>query len=108
MTTDIAAGCGMELVDRVRMLMSASLRSIASIAYHPAVRSGSWSGAAKHQEVIGDDTEPDPAVHPTLPAVPTPPQPVTALERTDSSFTASAPAEGCEQSGSASREAAAA
>src|SRR5712664_2267285 len=92
MTIDIAPGCGMECLARVRVLISAFPPSIASIAHHPAVPSGSWPGAAEHQQVIGDDTEPDPALHPALTAVPAPPQSVTSLERADPSFTTRAPA----------------
>src|SRR6266849_7276239 len=55
----------------------------------------SWPGAAEHQQVIGDDAEPDPALHPALAAVPAPPEPMTALKRTDPAFAPRAPAEGC-------------
>jgi hypothetical protein len=34
---------------------------------------GSWPGPTEHQQVIGDDAQPDPALHPALPAVPAPP-----------------------------------
>src|SRR5256712_11493439 len=54
---------------------------------------GSWPGAAEHQQVIGDDTESHPALHPALAAVPAPPEPMTALERADPSFAPRAPAE---------------
>src|SRR6266849_4549548 len=53
----------------------------------------SWPGAAEHQQVIGDDAEPDPALHPALATVPAPPEPMPALERTDPSFAPRAPAE---------------
>src|SRR5438132_11892155 len=58
-----------------------------------AVPRGSWPGAAEHQQVIGDDTEPHPALHPALATVPAPPEPMTALERADPSFAPRAPAE---------------
>src|SRR2546428_7777952 len=54
---------------------------------------GSWSGAAEHQQVIGDDSEPHPALHPTLAVVSAPTEPMTALERADPSFAPRAPAE---------------
>ena len=57
------------------------------------VSRGSWPGAAEHQQVIGDDAEPDPALHPALATVPAPPESMTALERADPSFAPRAPAE---------------
>src|SRR5947209_7032157 len=54
---------------------------------------GSWSGAAEHQQVIGDDPEPHPALHPALAVVPAAPEPMTTLERADPSFAPRAPAE---------------
>src|SRR5438128_8316734 len=57
------------------------------------VSRGSWPGAAEHEQVIGDDAEPDPALHPALATVPAPPEPMTALERADPSFAPRAPAE---------------
>src|SRR5438132_1581431 len=51
-------------------------------------------GPAEHQQIISDDTEPDPTLHPALAAVSAAPQTMTALERTDPSFTARSPAEG--------------
>src|SRR3989454_10196249 len=58
-----------------------------------AVPRGSWPGAAEHQQVIGDDAEPDPALHPALAVVPAAPEPMTALERADPAFAPRAPAE---------------
>ncbi len=58
-------------------------------------RGGSWPSAAEYQQVIGDDPEPHPALHPALAAVPAPAEPMTALERADSSFAPRAPAESC-------------
>src|SRR3989442_610619 len=92
MTTETDPECGMELLAKVRVLISASL---------PALRrcrpsecpGGSWPGAAEHQQVIGHDTEPHPALHPVLAAVPAAPEPMTALERADPSFAPRAPAE---------------
>src|SRR5437762_13708923 len=46
------------------------------------------------QQIIRDDTEPHPTLHPALAAVSAAPQTMTALERTDPSFTARSPAEG--------------
>src|SRR4029450_1539243 len=57
------------------------------------VSRGSWPGAAEPQQVIGDDAEPHPALHPALAAVPAAPEPMTALERADPSFASRAPAE---------------
>ena len=54
----------------------------------------SWPGAPEDQQIIGDDPQPDPALHPALTAVPASPQAMTALERADPSFTPRAPAEG--------------
>ena len=48
---------------------------------------------AEHQQVLGDDTEPHPALHPALAAVPASAEPMTALERADPSFAPRAPAE---------------
>ena len=45
-------------------------------------------------EIIGDDSEPHPTLHAALAAVSAAPQTMTALERTDPSFTARSPAEG--------------
>src|SRR5207249_2642504 len=51
-------------------------------------------GPAEHQQVVGDDPEPHPTLHPALAAVPAAPQAMTALERADPSFTSRSPAEG--------------
>src|SRR5437667_10283874 len=58
-----------------------------------AVPRGSWPGAAEHQQVIGDDPEPHPTLHPALTMVPAAPEPMTALERADPTFAPGAPAE---------------
>src|SRR2546425_1812552 len=54
---------------------------------------GSWPGAAEHQQVIGDDSEPHPALPPALAVVPAPAEPMTALERADPAVAPRAPAE---------------
>src|SRR5437870_13374702 len=79
----------MELLARVRVLISASLPHTAPMA----APGGSWSGAAEHQQVIGDDPEPHPALHPALAVVPAAAEPMTALECADPSFAPRAPAE---------------
>src|SRR5213083_2271737 len=79
----------MALLARVRVFISGSLPTCAD----GRCAGASWPGAAEHEEVIGDDPEPDPALHPALTAVPAPPEPMTALERADPSFAPRAPAE---------------
>src|SRR5437867_11940536 len=88
MMTESNPGCGMELLARVRVFIL-----YLSHARHRFRRGGSWPGAAEHQQVIGDDPEPHPALHPALATVPAPPEPMTALERADPSFAPRAPAE---------------
>src|SRR3989442_418806 len=80
----------MALLARVRAFISGSLPTCAD----GRCAGASWPGAAEHEQVIGDDPEPDPALHPALTAVPAPPEPMTALERADPSFAPRAPTEG--------------
>src|SRR5947199_7501201 len=80
----------MALLARVRVFISGSLPTCAD----GRCAGASWPGAAEHEQVIGDDPEPDPALHPALTAVPAPPEPMTALERADPSFAPRAPTEG--------------
>src|SRR5438034_7563299 len=94
MAAEIGLGCAMRCVARVRILILAPLRSTEWMELISASRSGSWSGPAEHQQIIRDDTEPHPTLHPALAAVSAAPQTMTALERTDPSFTARSPAEG--------------
>src|SRR5215831_528161 len=47
---------------------------------------------AEHEQVIGEDGKPYPALHPAFPAISTAPQTMTAFEGADPSFTARAPA----------------
>src|SRR5438876_12096428 len=93
MAAEICLGCAMRCVAGVRVLIFAPLRSTAwmELIREPP-RSG--PGPAEHQQIIRDDTEPDPTLHPALAAVSAAPQTMTALERTDPSFTARSPAEG--------------
>src|SRR5437870_13230494 len=88
MMTESNPGCGMELLARVRVFIL-----YLSHARHRFRRGGSWPGAAEHQQVIGDDPEPHPALHPALAVVPAAPEPMTALERADPAFAPRAPAE---------------
>src|SRR5437870_742621 len=88
MMTESNPGCGMELLARVRVFIL-----YLSHARHRFRRGGSWPGAAEHQQVIGDDPEPHPALHPALAVVPAAPEPMTTLERADPSFAPRAPAE---------------
>jgi hypothetical protein len=50
-----------------------------------------WNITSK---IIGDDTEPDPALHSVFAAVPASAQSMTALEGTDTSLATGAPAQG--------------
>src|SRR5439155_6603323 len=59
----------------------------------PRADEPSWPSATENQQIIGDDPEPHPTLHPALAAVPAAPQAMTALERADSSFTSCSPAE---------------
>src|SRR6266702_1250310 len=93
MTTDIGRGCGKELVTRVRVLIS-GFPAIYCDGRRSEIASRSWPGATKYQQIIGDDPQADPALHPALPTVPAPAQSMTALERADPPFTSRAPAEG--------------
>src|SRR5881296_438881 len=94
MAAEIGLGCAMRCVARVRILILAPLRSTEWMELISASRRGSGPGPAEHQQIIRDDTEPDPTLHPALAAVSAAPQTMTALERTDPSFTARSPAEG--------------
>src|SRR6266436_4171800 len=58
------------------------------------VPSRSWPGATEYQQIIGNDPQPDPALHAAFTAVPAPPQAMTMLEGADPPFTSRAPAEG--------------
>src|SRR6266566_4485311 len=94
MAAEIGLGCAMRCVARVRILILAPLRSTEWMELISASRRGSGPGPAEHQQIIRDDTEPHPTLHPALAAVSAAPQTMTALERTDPSFTARSPAEG--------------
>src|SRR6266498_6151117 len=93
MTTDTDPGCGVELLPSARVLISGFVHSWHRVPKLCVGVRGSWPGATEHQQIIGDDPEPDPALHPALPAVPAPPQTMTALKRADPSFTPRAPTE---------------
>src|SRR3989442_15855721 len=58
-----------------------------------AARSRSWSCSGEGEQIVGDDTQAHPPLHPTRTSVPTSPQPMTTFERADASFTAGTPAE---------------
>src|SRR5437016_9063860 len=88
MMTESNPGCGMELLARVRVFIL-----YLSHARHRFRRGGSWPGAAGRRQVIGDDPDPHPALHPALAVVPAAPEPMTTLERADPSFAPRAPAE---------------
>src|SRR4029453_8488495 len=87
MVTESSPGCGMEHLARVRVFISASL------PHTTLRRGGSWPGAAEDEQIIGDDPEAHPALHPALTVVPTPPEPMTTLERADPAFDPGTPAE---------------
>src|SRR5262245_30360529 len=69
-------------------------------ALHPRARGGgdipssSWRGTTQHKQVVGNDPESDPPLHPTLSAVPTTPQAMTAFQCADPAFTSCAPSQG--------------
>src|SRR2546426_3759165 len=58
-----------------------------------AARSRSWSRSGEGEQIVGDDTQAHPPLHPTRTSIPTSPQPMTTFERADASFTACAPAQ---------------
>jgi hypothetical protein len=70
-----------------------SSRSPGDRAPGAAGRSWSWSRSSQHEQIVGDDAQPDPPLHSARTSVPAPPQPVATLEHTDAPFTAGAPAE---------------
>src|SRR5207245_7372409 len=85
MAAEIGLGCAMRCVAGVRILILAPLRSTEWMELISASRRGSGPGPAEHQQIIRDDTEPHPTLHPALAAVSAAPQTMTALERTDPS-----------------------
>src|SRR6266571_1869465 len=89
-------GQGREVRDVVRARpVSLSSAALCLVIPYPATVSGvSGPGPAEVLEVVGAHTEPDPALHPGRSAVPTPPQPMTSLERADAPLAAGAPAQG--------------
>src|SRR6266568_5558053 len=89
-------GQGREVRDVVRarpVSLSSCARGLV-IPVPAAVSGGSGPGPAEDLEVVGDHTQSDPALHPGRSAVPTPPQPMTSLERADAPLAAGAPAQG--------------
>jgi hypothetical protein len=76
------------------MLISALLGFTARPPFICAPALGSWRGPTKHEQVIGDDPEPHPTLHPMLAAVPAAPETMTPLERADPPFTAGSPPKG--------------
>lgn len=65
-----------------------------SPAARPPIRlDGSRACSSEDKQVVRDHPQPDPALHPARPSVPTSPQPVTTFECADASFTAGAPSE---------------
>src|SRR5213592_2399094 len=75
MAAEIGLGCAMRCVARVRILILAPLRSTEWMELISASRRGTGPGPAEHQQIIRDDTEPHPTLHPALAAVSAAPQP---------------------------------
>lgn len=83
-------------------IISGSLRTLASIA--DDVRSSSGRGASEHQQIGGDDAQPDPTLHAAFTLVSAAPQAMRGLKRADPSFIPRGPTErGAYHSRSAAR-----
>src|SRR5215470_1539574 len=99
MRVDVERRCRIEVLAAARPLNSALLAFTSSLSpgLHRvmAIPGRSWSRAGEHEQVIREDPQPDPPLHPAGASVPTSPESVTTFQCADASFAAGAPAQRC-------------